>query len=243
MAEVLDIIGNAAMEEQGKRKTWTPTTGTVTIHKWKGSATNADALFDSLVTLQGSTPQYDSITLDEGRGVGTVEARKLQDDTGSEAVNKVEDVYELYSSEIQEDIEFAPYYQALTGAEVQDVRLAIESGATAVDAAWSPLQGSLFFSLLKGVRSYIRSSYVLRQTQITSWRSTIQASFANVNQIDTPPNVSAINTLIGALPAGEWLKKAPNVRQYGTNQWQIVTEWWWSDRIHVMYGGSWIPSA
>jgi len=33
MAEVLDIIGNAAMEEQGKRKTWTPTTGAVTIHK------------------------------------------------------------------------------------------------------------------------------------------------------------------------------------------------------------------
>ena len=216
----------------------------MTIYKWKGSATNAAALFDQLVTLEGSIPQYDSITLDEGRGVGTVEAQKLQDSsTASSGTNQVEDVYELYSAEIQEPIELAPYYQALTGAEVQDVRLAIESGATAVDAAWSPLQRSLFYSLRKGVRSYIRSSYVLRETKITSWRSTIQASYTNVNRVEAPPEIAAINALIGALPAGEWLKKAPNVRQYGSSKWQIVTEWWWSDRIHVMYGGSWIPSA
>ena len=232
--EPLDIIGTPSAVPQGDKRQWSYQDGESLTLTWRGRNVEIAALYQLLQAVAGSNPSYDSLDMDLGRGAGTLTARMVDDSAA---------VYELYSNEEQVPIQQAPYYDSLTRAEVADVTDARRKGAIAAVDAWSDLQDSLFFSLCNGNHYYIRSVYVLRETKTVSKRSTLSASYSNVNRREDPPDTSAVNTLIGPLPEGEWLKKSPNVQRLGKRKWTITQEWWWAPKWHVMYGGTYDPMA
>jgi hypothetical protein len=99
----------------------------------------------------------------------------------------------------------------------------------------------LFRILEGGVEEYLESAYVLRETKVVSGRNAVQANFSNINRVDNPPSNAAVNTLIGSLNelGGEWLKKAPSIRQITKTKWSVVTEWWWAYVWdYYLYGGT-----
>jgi hypothetical protein len=145
----------------------------------------------------------------------------------------------------------------LTAAEVHAVQTAYELGINQNPyqtvnggalpypfngSAFSAAETVLYNFYAMGVQEYTLPGYVLRSVRNVSKRSTVAASYANVNTVQPPPNVANVNTLIGSLPTGEWLLKAPQVRQYGARRWQITQEWWWSPKWSaLLYGGTGTP--
>lgn len=148
-------------------------------------------------------------------------------------------VYELNVNELSNPIESHAYFESLSSdPQIVDVKRNVDENLAA-DGSWTSLQLDLYKHLIRGLTEYNASQYVLRETKNVSKRSTVTASFTNVNRMDTPPNVAAANTLIGSIPTQEWLKKSPVVRQTGTRRWQIVTEWWGATKLSsVLYGGT-----
>jgi hypothetical protein len=254
---VLDLIGTTVPVEQGVKKSWKYGKGETSIATWKGRNTDIAAKYAQLIAVTGGVPTYDTVDLDMGRGMATIIATYAgsQGGVGLPEADDQDPTYELYSNELTVPIWYAPYYETLTIAQVGDVRKALDHGATTVIAAWTDLQDSLFKSILFGTDEYIMTGFVLRETKTVSKRTVAKLDYTDVNRRVTPPEVSTVNAIIGNLPTpttilghppvggdhSGWIKKAPNLRQFGDNKWQMTTEWWWYYSIHIMYGGTFDP--
>jgi hypothetical protein len=152
--------------------------------------------------------------------------------------------YELLSNEVTFPIETHPYFvdetPVLTADEMLAVQVAVVNGVTG--STFNTKQTALYNFYVQGVDYFFRSAYVLRASQVCSKRSEVAASYENVNEVAAPPDTAQVNTLIGELPTGEWLKKAPQVRMYGNKKWQISQEWWWAPKwSKILYGGTGTP--
>jgi len=239
---VLSVFGVTGAVEQGKKYSWTPSTGEILTQTFRGVATNVKTLYDTYKAAGMSNPDYDSMNLDMGRGNALLIITKAGDATNA--------VYELLSNDITRPIWTAPYFveevPVLTATQISQVMAAYhhiqymtETTPTPDPSTFTGKQLELYRAMEHGIQEYNCSSYVLRETKLVTWRSQVSASFDNVNAVDTPPNTAAVNTLIGPLPDGQWLKRAPNVVQVGRRRWQIVTEWWWARKwlMNVYPGG------
>ncbi len=231
----LATVGIPAAVAQGTKYSWNQGGGENAVLTWKGRNIECASLYQLLKAVAGGNPTYDGVTLDLGRGAATVTATLVDDG---------EAVYELFPNEVQLAPWMAPYFlDALTDTQIVTVRREFDSGAIVSPAAWVALQKELLACLQYDITWNV-SQYVLRETKTVSKRSQVKASYDNVNAVDSPPDVSSVNTLIGTLPlGGQWIKKSPTVRQYGKRKWNIVTEWWRIDKVHKMYGGSWQPTV
>ena len=114
---------------------------------------------------------------------------------------------------------------------------------------------------MAGVDGYLFSAINLRKTVKVNTRSTIVASWEDVNFVVTLESINPPDAVIGSLnelerlasgemgdgerevASWEWLKKAPTVRTAGKPKlFEVSYEWWGTDRwSRVLYGGSWDP--
>ena len=245
---VLDLIGTSVPVEQGVRRSWKYGKGESSIATWKGRNVEIAAKYAQLIAVTGGVPTYDTVDLDMGRGMATIIATYAgsQAGVGLPEADDQDPTYELYSNELTVPIWYAPYYEILAVEDVAAVRKALDNGAITPPDGWGDRQESLFASILVGIDEYVMSGYVLRETKTVSKRTVAKLDYTDVNRKVTPPEVSTINAMIGNLPTGGansgWIKKAPNLRQFGDNKWQMTTEWWWYYSIHVMYGGTYNPT-
>jgi hypothetical protein len=119
---------------------------------------------------------------------------------------------------------------------------------TALDAGTYGTAGSVGYTfgshLIKGTDSFEEEAYVIRQTINAGRESDLEASFADVFEVVSPPtpNSYAKFTMTTLGTAYQWLKRPPSVRAT-TRGFQISQEWWgvkeWSASLYT--GGVGIP--
>jgi len=218
---------------------WAFTTGERQEVEIKGTETAVKAIYDNLKLVAGSQPTYDTMEYDPGRGVARLKLSKVVDNSESQpGVDEAE--YEFFPVEYSKRPQHHSHFASLTTDQVSAVLKAAENpNINETSSGFTALSLELFRHLRYGVDDLTESGYALRETKIVSRRTTLQASYDNVNRVVDPPDISAINAIIGVLPGGEWLKKAPTVTRVG-RRWRITQEWWLAERWSVAYGGTWL---
>lgn len=226
---ILDQIGNDSACQQGTKLVWSYYDGERQAITYKGNKSVISALYNSYKSVAGFSPDYDGIEYDPGRGLATLTLSRVADG---------EPLYELSANDVMNHISTNENFDSLTGDQVAAVLSAVDEREA---NSFTSLQSYLYEHLIRGIEEYPVSQYVLRETKNVSKRSVVTASFDNVNRVTSPPATNAANTLIGELPTGEWVKKAPIVRQIGARRWQIQTEWWWARKwSKMLYGGTYL---
>ena len=77
--------------------------------------------------------------------------------------------------------------------------------------------------------------------------ATITASFTGINLVCSavaghqpiPTFLTEMDTLIAALPTGEWLYRPPQAEHLGKGKWRITLEWNWAVKWSIIYDGTW----
>lgn len=250
----LQTIGSTNAVEQGKKKQFVRGGAESELWSYRGPKAAVAALYDAFKSAALIDPTIAVIDYDEGRGLSTLTVNKATEQAllGVSNSNGITTVYELIPNEFSKRPELAPYMADVgSGAITRDeIRAAYNAHAdqtvndeTTLVARYG-LSGKslvLFRILESGIEEYIESAYVLRETKVVSGRNAVRANFDNVNRVDNPPENAATNTLIGNLGerGGEWLKKAPSIRQITKTKWSVVTEWWWANKWdYYLYGGT-----
>ena len=232
---ILQVIGSSGAILQTTNSRWSYGQGEVSESTYKGVMAAVQALYDSYKAVAGFAPTIDQMNLMYARGLGTLTVSIITDG---------EPQYEMIPNELSNPIWTSDYFAvtapALTAQQVNAVRRDFELG---LNGTFTGKQLELWNYLNAGSEEFQTSSYVLRETKQTSKKSILRADYANVNRVVTPPDTATVNSLIGNLPAGEWLKKAPSVKLVGSKRWLIQTEWWWATKwSSALYGGSWTPT-
>jgi hypothetical protein len=253
----LQTIGSTSAIEQGKKKQFQRGGGESEVWSYRGPKAAVTALYDAFKQAALIDPTIAVLDMDEGRGLATLTVNKATEQAllGVTSNNGITTVYELIPNEFSKRPELAPYFQDTTSGVITNdqIRAAYNAHAdqslndeAALTSRYS-LAGkslTLFQILESGVEEYLESAYVLRETKVVSGRNAVQANFSNINRVDNPPSNAAVNTLIGSLNerGGEWLKKAPSIRQITKTKWSVVTEWWWAYKwSQTLYGGTLSP--
>jgi hypothetical protein len=219
--------------------------GEVNGQHWEGSPDAVYAEYQLQKAVNGIAPVWDTLRYRWSRGTATLDAEGVADG----AV-----FYELLPNEYRDPTYNHPVFMpggefAMTVTEGVQVRMSIEQGW--VDNATPPMpffmkrdatsgilvpasvtaltknQYKLWLYMVSGVTEIPMTKWVLRSTQNCSLRSSEQINMSDVNTVQDPPDVSTVNTLIGALPTNlEWLYKGGSVQGYQLGRMQIVREWW-----------------
>jgi hypothetical protein len=250
----LVVLGEGGAVLRGKTAGWNYPTGESVQEHYRGVYNAVQALYTTYKAVAGYSPAIDSLQLTYEKGMGELTVSFVQDGPV---------LWELCSNMQTIQIELHPMFAAggakvLTDAQVHAVQVAISLGINQNPAqrdkdgallaapfdgsAFTANQSTLYAFLSRGVDSYYRTAYVLRSTQTCSKRSTLAASYTGVNAVVATGFAAAANTLIGEIPAGEWLKQAPQVRQVTNRKWNIVQEYWWAPQWSaLLYGGTGTP--
>lgn len=248
----LQTIGSTSAVEQGKKKQFVRGGAESELWSYRGPKAAVAALYEAFKSAALIDPTIAVIDYDEGRGLSTLTVNKATEQAllGVSNSNGITTVYELIPNEFSKRPELAPYFQGETPITNDQIRAAynahldqtVNDEATLITRySLASLSLDLFRLLEKGVEEYLESAYVLRETKVVSGRNAVRANFDNINRVDTPPENAATNTLIGNLNerGGEWLKKAPSIRQITKTKWSVVTEWWWAWKWSAkLYGGT-----
>lgn len=241
----LDVIGSTESVEQGIQKRLAPGGGEAQVRTWRGLNTAVEQLYETVKLLALTDPTYQDVQYNAGRGNATLTVTQAtqQSITATDVENGVETVYEMFPNEFTKRVEQAPYFDTLTAAQIAQVYQSYNAGILSTDTGFTSKQLDLMKLLERGTTEYFATGYVLRVTKTVSGRANVQASFTDVNRVVTPNvNNGTIATLIGALPTGEWIKRAPVVRRVNRVKWLIVYEYWWSETWSAaLYGGTGSP--
>lgn len=248
---ILAVIGSNGSIYQKTDKSWSYPAGEGVQEVYRGIYAQVKSAYDAYKAVAGYTPSIDQLSLTYDKGIGTLTVSYVEDGPVQ---------YELVANQFTEPVENHSGFNALSAAEKNAVRIAYELGGGQVNpiryvgksdtvqaypfdgSAMNATAAKLYAMLNNGQTTYQRSAYVLRSTQVVSKRSQVKAAYTNVNAVEAPPDTSSVNTLIGSLPSGEWLKQAPTVRMYGNRKWQIAQEWWWAPAWSaLLYGGTATP--
>jgi len=247
----LDILGTNAAVEQGKKKRYQRGGSEDLLWTYRGPTAAVNTLYEAFKASALIDPRLAVLDLDEGRGLATLTVVYADDQAtlGVSTENGITKIYEFIPNEFSKRPELAPYFEDITNDQIVQAYNAYRAGATDAQATAAPYNladyGYVLYKLLiTGTEEYQQSAYVLRESKVVSGKNAVQTEFANVNRVETPPTAASSNNLIGAISAlgGEWLKKAPAIRQISKTKWSVVTEWWWADKWSaVLYGGTLVP--
>ena len=250
----LQTLGSTAATEQGKRKRWQRGGSEDQLWTYRGPTAAVESLYEAFKASALVDPKIAVLDYDAGRGLGSLTVAYADDQAalGVSNANGITTLYELIPNEFSKRPELAPYFQgnpSITIDEIINAYKAYNAGASTTDAEGpqhnlAEFSLDLFKILSSGVEEYLESAYVLRETKVVSGKNAVRANFSDINRVSTPPSNAAANTLIGDLSdrQGEWLKKAPAVRQISRTKWSVVTEWWWAWKWSAtLYGGSLAP--
>ena len=105
---------------------------------------------------------------------------------------------------------------------------------------WTTIMKELRYHMTRGVTSFYETGFILRRSMHGVKTSVVQATFTGINYVATndPGFTSAMDSLLGALPSGEWLYKPPQADHLGKGRWRITQEWHYAEKWSIMYGGS-----
>jgi hypothetical protein len=233
-------IGSTAAVVQGLRYTCTPADGQRQIDTWRGAKAAVLAIYESKRTGQG----YESVDYVENGAEATCTATGKPNAAYSE-LQATQTTYELVSQEELIAVHNHAKFASMTSSDIQEVYVFLNENpnATTTPAGWSTGQAKLQMLLQAGITQVQETRYILRKTVLCNSLSAGSVSYTGVGTVVTPPSAGG---LIGTLPAGEWLLKAPQVRQIGLlpwqNRWQIVYEYWWAKKWSAyLYGGTGDP--
>lgn len=191
----------------------------------------------------------DQVSFDDRVG-GSITITYPDDDGsgGGAATESANSVWEMDSVEIIRPISMHPTFNpnpkdAALDADIQAARKAIATATTF--APTTPVLGQKYYDLLAhGSEEYIVSVPVIKKTVTVGKKSTIVASWTDVDKavllsLINPP--SALLGTIGNIPGADatkkqWLKKAPQLRGITTSKFEIIYTWWfsvqWSSTLH-----------
>lgn len=234
-----EILGSTAATPKSTKRAWDRRGGERVVQPYEGPDSAILALYNNLkaAAVAGRSSATDSIEYDPGRGKASLQVVYTDDGVA---------IYELFANEFTKSVKQAPYFTtedpALTTAQIEEVAQAYDDGKSVATAGFTGKQATLLTMLNMGIEEYYESGWVLRETTIVGWKSTVSTSLANVNEVVAPPSIPEAQSLIGSLPSGEWLYKAPVIRTDGPKRWVIVREWWWANKWSAaLYGGTGTP--
>jgi hypothetical protein len=242
----LEILGSTEATPQGTKYRWQQGGGESKLYTWRGPTAAIAAIYDGFKNAALIDPTFVVMDYDEGKGLGTLTIQKADAESviGTSVENGVTKLYEMFANEYLKPVHQNAWFTGdggLTVDQIVEVYKAFDAQQTGVSFS-NDLQTDLYDLLCKGTADYFESGYVIRESKIVNGRNAVRANFTLVNKVSAPPDNAAANTLIGSLPAGEWLKKSPIVRQITKTRWHIETEWWWAEKWSaVLYGGTGDP--
>lgn len=242
----LDILGSQEATQQGTKTRWQQGGGESKLFTWRGPTAAIESLYNGFLSAAAIDPTFVVMDYDPGKGLGTLTIQRADPETviGTSVENGVTKLYEMFPNEFLKPVHQNAWFSGdggLTADQIQGVYEAYETFRRNVSFD-TDLENQLYELLCNGTQDYFESGYVIRESKIVNGKNAVQANFTNVNKVDTPPSGASANVLIGSIPAGEWLKKSPTVRQITKTRWHIETEWWWAEKWSaVLYGGTGSP--
>lgn len=250
MSTVLSILGSQEATPQGIKARWQAGSGQTLIYSWRGPTDAVTAIYNGLVNAALVDPTITVMDFNPGKGNAELIVQQASAGSVLGTVNSggVTKVYEILPNEFMKRAEQAPYFSDLTPSNIVKAYSAYDAGVP--DASVSPysLTGKsldLWKLIVQagGNPEYFASGYVLRETFVISGLAKIAPVYTDVNKVvETPKEIWSINQAFGTIPAGEWLKKAPTVRQISRTKWHVQNEYWWADKWSTaLYGGTGTP--
>jgi hypothetical protein len=239
---------------QGGELAWSFGGGENQSRTWKGTYDALYAEYQTQKTVTGLTPTWDTLTLSWMNGKATLVANAV---ASSSAIGEMQPsdgatYYELLRNEFRSPIWTHPYFSitsvadgtALTAAEIAAVKLAWDDGTVlTVGGSVTAKMVKLQAYMLTGVPDVPMTGWILRESKQVALRSNKNIVSSGINTVQSPPDTSAANKLIGQVPTGgEWLYKGGDVSGSKRGRWKITSEWWWWYQWPAILGGSFDPS-
>ena len=236
------ILGSKSAQ-QPTGKTCSATDGERAVYVYEGTNDEISALYATALKSMGSVYEGVSYQPQKGSSPATLTLTGIADGSKAALATAVT-TYELIPQEVLVPVHLHSAFNALTAADCADCyNRAEDTTVTTTPAGWSTAKAGLYSLLLQRTMQVAEVSYVLRRTKLCNSIGSTAASYTNVGKVDAPPSPGG---LLGSLPSGEWLKKAPAVRQIGMlpwqNRWQVVDEWQWAKKWStILYAGTGTP--
>ncbi len=228
-------VGGIPTDAQSTTREWVRGVGETTTRAWRGEESAVSAKFNQLKTsLKCASAKQET---NEGR------SRVIATFIRNEDTDGVSEVEELLSVDVVRHISAAVLFRDLTDDEVAAVLDATENRLADADIEgyddWSVNQKELRWQMLHGQESYFETAFVLRVKKQGVRSSALRGIFTNINTVVSVPKLSAgMKELVGTLPAGEWLYKPPQVQYVQRGVWSVESEWHWSAKWSIIYGGT-----
>jgi len=237
-------------------KEWTPT-AEIQTYEWPlGAKEDVDSLYNTYTAVASGGGGIASISMRKDKGRGSLIVSFGPTSAEGDGLSGIQTIEELYSIDILKDIRTAPYFDdladeaiAFVGRVAEDRLTQVEIDAIVEDeglsssleyGSWLPLMDQLYYHIIHGVDSYYETAFILRRSKSGVRSSFIRGGFTDINRVVTAPTLSVqMNSLIAALPAGEWLKKPTSAEYLGKGRWRVDEEWQWAVKWSVVYGGTW----
>lgn len=258
------VIGKNEMTEQPLRKRYSDGKWQL-IKSWRGPA----SLVDDKVTDVQSAESPEDIDVD------VQPAATIAIAIGDANAGNVDDtaIWELLGQDLEKPLALHPYYNK-SGAStdyIEEADEAIRKGIARI-TDWDTLHAGFNIQhyvdcRLRGIDSYITSTYIVRKSVTFTTKTAYKAEFASAK--DIPGKVIAWTDL--EIPASakfdqpqvhtayfdgswkwkdlalnEWLVKSPQVRWHkGQRIWEVTREWWGAEKWlkYIYDGGTYEPST
>ncbi|MEK9752253.1 MAG: hypothetical protein VW338_03450 [Rhodospirillaceae bacterium] len=233
---MITIVGYPGVSEQDAEREFSPSVGWQTIRTWHGEK----------AAIEGMLPQFSAFgvrlrTFKVDPAFHGLQAffPDAQDGTSpADPDAKMNIVWELHGNDLNKSIFTHPKFQAIASKADQETLKKFSRGQlNYTEQAVQDLTGdaALFREEIhKGVQAYSVAQYVLRRNANVplAWNGSVAMTdvgkvYATTGDLKTKEGVP--NTLFYTLPDGEWLKRAPQIRQQRDGSWNIVNEWWHAD--------------
>lgn len=255
---VLTVVGKNGITELKPLRSWTKTDGVSTTRRFAGPADSIEAYFNELSAA--TSPGADEMA-EQYQGAKGELLIKIYDDSGSSTGGNTEalnSVWELIANDLLKPIEYHTDFTSISAARKRSLEYAAQTAGwkaadgTAIAVPSTDAEKSLYGHYANQTLDFMLSTFILRKTVTVSDRSTITASYSNMNEVVTLASINPPSALIGALTslpkmdgtsgAWEWLKKAPQVRQTTKTKYQIIYEYWGMEQWSILYtNGTWNP--
>lgn len=219
---------------------WKRGVGWQTRQTWEGTAR----------AIKASVPTWivdaDSVELDLDGLVGTAYVTYAKDIVGNPDATvtpeaEAETVWELDGNDIVKDLWEHPDLAALDEDVVAEIKKQInnwDSGTTYSLTDIDEDHQGWFALMVKGVRQFTTTQWVLRKTVTAPRTYPNQVSLAGIGELWTSAQITGIpNSVlfdISQIPAPtvpsaflwSWLKKSPRVSRTSSGRFQMIEEWW-----------------
>lgn len=239
MGTILRTGGAQGVTELCAGRRYSVTGGWSTRRKFHGPPEQIDALAAALAQAG-----YDcDVEPVEGRPISVLVAVAQDAVDGSDAGESRPFIWMLDYSSVQLALWEHPNVEdeltSLTDAQMGEFRRLIErlqspEQPTSYPAflAGKPQLTVMARKVTRGVDYFFTSRPVLTASKVVPANTSVRASMLNINKVYTTAELQAAeqipSTILWEMPAGEWLKAAPDVKQMNDGKFQIQQEWTWN---------------